>query len=393
MGHFWYWLFLIGGWIVFLAWGHACVRIIHFYLTNAGFDSPDSRFGGETDVPVRVLVPACNEEESIEACLRSLVEQDYDNLEIVAINDRSSDATGAVMERVARSSDRLKVVHIEELPGGWLGKNHANWVGTRSGDPERARYFLFTDGDVIFDSDCIRLAMAHVAEHRIDHLCLFPRMIPGGFWEGAMCSFFIICYLIKCKSWHLRNFRKQDSFTGVGAFNLVERRAYDSVGGHQTLRLEVADDYKLGKLIKQNKHHCAALFSDGKIRVRWQVGLRGVIRGLEKNSASGFDYSIFHAVWQMGMFVLATISPLMAAYFCTGLACSGWVGTVILQVGILAWFGSVGGSTMSVGVTFPICSLCFVYAVLRSFVLLHLRGGIRWRGTFYRLQELLRGVV
>ena len=393
MQSFWYWIFLIAGWGIFVVWGHAALRLFLFYYSSSRLPEQSEPATREQRKPVRVIVPACNESDTLEACLISLIKQDYENLEIVAINDRSTDGTGEIMDSVASSSGRVRVIQVDSLPEKWLGKNHANWLGAAMDEGEDTEYFLFTDGDVIFEPDCISRAVAYLEKYKLDHLCLLPQAIPGGFWENAMCHFFIICYLLKCKPWHLGNFNRPDSFIGVGAFNLVSRNAYCSIGGHRKLRMEVADDYKLGKLLKQSGYHCGALFSHGSIKVRWQVGLRGVIRGLEKNVLAAFDYSLIRMLTDTMLFFSGAVLPVMMTLLVVGWAGSGWFASVILQIVLLAWFAVVGRCSVLVGLTFPICAIGFLGTVLRSVMLAHYRGGIWWRGTFYQMDALRRGSV
>ncbi len=393
MQDFWFWVFIIAGWGTFVVWGHAALRLVLFHYSSSGLPERNARTIGDSQKTVRVIVPACNESGFLEACLASLIKQDYENLEIVAVDDRSTDQTGEIMDSIAASSDRVRVIHVNSLPGEWLGKNHANWLGTEAGEGENAAYLLFTDGDIIFEPDCISRAVAYLEKQKLDHLCLLPQALPGGFWENAMCHFFIICYLLKCKPWHLGNHDRMDSFIGVGAFNLVGRNAYYSIGGHRRLRMEVADDYKLGKLLKQSGYRCGVLFSNGGIKVRWQVGLLGVIRGLEKNVLAAFDYSVLKMLADTSLFFAGAILPVLMPLIVAGWAGSGWCATVILQISLLSWFAAIGRCSALIGLTFPICSICFLGTVIRSAVLAYRRGGIWWRGTFYRLDALRRGSV
>jgi cellulose synthase/poly-beta-1,6-N-acetylglucosamine synthase-like glycosyltransferase len=177
---------------------------------------------------VSIIVPARNEEESIEQALRSLLALDYDNYEVIAVNDRSTDRTGEIMERVAGdlpSRKRLRVVHHRELPEGWLGKTHAMWTATNlaAGD-----WLLFTDADVMFKPDSLRRALAYAEAEKADHVVLFPQIIMKRPGEYMMIAFFQTMFMFGHRPWKVADPKANDHM-GVGAFNLVRRSTYEAV--------------------------------------------------------------------------------------------------------------------------------------------------------------------
>jgi glycosyltransferase involved in cell wall biosynthesis len=388
----WDWTILAAGWILAVVWSYPPIRLaLHLRhrkpLTE--IDLPDDAAWPR----VCVIVPARNEAGAIGACLESLLAQDDANVAIIAVDDRSTDETGAIMDQVAAGKDRLIVIHVDRLPGGWLGKNHANWLAAQHPAAADAEFLLFTDGDVMFSPDCVRRAARYAASRSLDHLCLGPALIYGGFWERAMCNFFGMCYLLRCQTWHLANPRRRNSFTGIGAFNLVRRSAYEAVGTHTRLRLEVTDDYKLGKLLKHGGFRCEVLDSGGAVRLRWQIGLRGVVQGLEKNSFASFDYSLVRALWYLSAVAVVFLAPFVLATIITGPSRWGFVATAVSQVATLGWLSGKGGGPRLVGLTFPICAAVMLWTIARATFLALWRGGIAWRDTFYSLDELKRGCV
>ena len=135
------------------------------------------------DMPtLSIVVPACNEEDTIERGMNSLLALDYPHLEIIAVNDRSTDRTGAILDRLALSDPRLRVLHVETLPAGWLGKNHAMHSGSQAA---KGKWLLFTDADVVFAPDALRRTVAFAERECLDHLVLSPRCETHGFWERA----------------------------------------------------------------------------------------------------------------------------------------------------------------------------------------------------------------
>ncbi len=339
---------------------------------------------------VSVIVPACNEAAAIRACLESLAAQDYPSLEIIAIDDRSTDETGAIMADVARRNSRVRVIHNRDLPGGWLGKSHANQVGAQAAE---GQWLLFTDGDVLFSQDAIRLAVAHAGNEDLDHLPLFPGLLTGGFWESAMCCCFGVAFMMFCKPWRLRDPNRPDAICGVGAFNLVSRRAYDAIGTHRRLKLEVGDDWKLGKLLKHGGFVSDVLGGWPHVRVRWQVGMRGVVRGLEKNAFCGADYRVGRAVRQAGLMLSWGLAPIAGMALAGGVAQGLFAVWFLLQVGVLGLAARQQGQTALIGLTFPVVCAAMAVAMVRSAALTLYRGGVSWRGSFYPLADLRRELI
>ena len=186
---------------------------------------------------VVVIVPARNEEAAIAAALNSILLSDYLNLRLIAVNDRSTDRTGELMDQVAAQNDRCQVVHIDALPDGWLGKNHAMHVAAESAlHAGCCQLLLFTDGDVIYEPAAIRSAIHYLQDRKLDHLALLPRMIPGSFLENSVVSFFGFALAIGQQT-HLITTRWPFAYAGVGAFNLITRELYQRFDGHQRIAM------------------------------------------------------------------------------------------------------------------------------------------------------------
>src|ERR1700683_4685728 len=217
---------------------------------------------------VSIIVPARNDEEIIEQALNTLLALDYDNYEVIAVNDRSTDSTGQIMERMEKNhqlatssgqgfsqkaremghpkSRSFRVLHHTELPGGWLGKTHAMWSASEQATGD---WLLFTDADVLFKPDALRRALAYAESVPADHVVLFPRIIMHGPGEKMMIAFFQTLFVFGHRPWKVADPKSKDHMGG-GAFNLLRRRVYDAIGTYQALRFDIVDDMKLGKVVK-----------------------------------------------------------------------------------------------------------------------------------------------
>ena len=146
-----------------------------------------------------IIVPARNEEESIEQALLRLEALDYDNYQVIAVDDRSTDKTGEIMGRLAASSSgRLKVVHVRELPPGWMGKAHAMWSAARE---TTADWLLFTDADIMFRTDTLRRAIGYGEAVAADHLVILPQVVMHKFSEKMMIAFFQLLFVFGHRPW------------------------------------------------------------------------------------------------------------------------------------------------------------------------------------------------
>jgi hypothetical protein len=340
---------------------------------------------------VSVIVPCRNEAAAIEKAMSSLLAQDYPNLEIVAVDDRSEDATGALLDALAAKDGRLTVIHVERLPEGWLGKNNAMHQGAARASGE---WLLFTDGDVVFEADALKRSVAFAAAHGLGHFVALPQFETHGFLERAFVSTFAIALAVKVDPSGLCIPRTW-AYVGVGAFGLVRRDAYAKIGGHERLAFEVADDMKLGLLLRRNGIPQGCLTADALIRVRWQTGLVGSLRGLEKNAFSGCEWNTVIAALATGGLVAAALlpyAPLLVAVPAWALPLSLLSALLpILAVGAAARRMS-GGSGLE-GVLAPLAAITLGGVIAWSTLLALIRGGIIWRGTFYPLTELRKRCV
>lgn len=334
---------------------------------------------------VSVVVPARNEAAKLEECLRSLLTQDYPKLEICAVDDRSSDETGSIMDRLQREyPGNLDVIHVAELPSGWLGKTHAMWRGAAATESE---WVLFTDGDIIFRPDALRRTITYAEVTRCDHLVLFPTLIMHSIGEKMMLGFFGLASSFLLRSWKVHEPRARD-YVGAGAFNLIRRSDYENLGTYQALRMEVIDDLKLGQAVKEHGFKQDCVRGPGLIELRWAEGAFGVVRNLQKNMFSLLSFSwplallasIGALVYHMGPWIGILLAP--------GISKLGF-GLALFSIFLLYARVSRAFHVAPLYVfTHPIAALMFVYTLLNSAASSVIHGGVLWRGTIYSLDEI-----
>ena len=350
---------------------------------------------------VSIVVCALNEEAKIEPALRSLLELDYPDYEVVAVDDRSTDQTGAIMDRVAEEyrqknlslaagaqHHELRVVHVTELPQGWLGKVHAMWSATQVA---RGDWILFTDADVVFREDTLRRTVAYAEKDHADHVVLFPTMLMYTWDERMMIAFFQAMFVFSHRPWKTADPKSRDHM-GVGAFNLVRRSTYEKIGTYARMRLSVVDDMKLGELVKKEGFAQRNVFGPDMIQLHWASGALGVVKGLTKNFFAILRFNPFLAFGAMFFLLLFNATPFVGVVLAHGWARAGY-GLAILAIAGIYWGMSSRTKIPAYYVLLhPVSTALFAYAVARSTVVTMAQGGITWRGTKYKLSELRKGV-
>jgi cellulose synthase/poly-beta-1,6-N-acetylglucosamine synthase-like glycosyltransferase len=333
---------------------------------------------------VSVIIPARNEEREIEEALQSVLRLDYPDYEVLVINDRSTDRTPEILSRMHERYPQLSSATVEELPRGWLGKNHALHFGAATAQGE---LLLFTDADIVFQPDVLRRAVFYLEREQIDHLAMTPDVrMPNGLLASFVVVFTML-FTIFTKPWRVRN-PKSPAHIGIGAFNLIRTSSYRAMGGHGPIALRPDDDLKLGKLVKKNGFTQDVVNASGFLLVRWYASLAELIRGLEKNAFSGVDYSIVMTVYSSILMLIVNVWPFVAIWFTRGP--TQWLNGLVIAMHFTsylctAWEMGVRWWTVFF---YPIDFLMFVYIQWRTMLLNHWMGGIRWRDTLYPLAEL-----
>jgi len=342
-----------------------------------------------------VVVACRNEEVAIRQALSSLLAQDYPLLEIIAVDDRSEDATGAILRELSAAYPALRIARIDVLPPGWLGKTNALHHGAAQATGD---WILFTDADIVFAPDALRRAVAWAVRDRLGHVVALPHFIAPGLLERGFVSLFGLFLLLHLRVDELRR-PGSAAHVGIGAFNLVRRDSYQAIGGHERLRMEVVDDVKLGLLLRRSGARQGCADSGGLVRVRWQYGFIPSMRGLLKNFFAGSDYG-----WA-GTLRSVLLVPLITTFPAVYLALSSWssphAGTRFVAAATIALpvllLGSVArrlaGGRGYEGLLLPLMGVCLALVALVSAVGATLRGAVIWRGTRYPLRDLRAGSV
>jgi len=365
----------------------AALGAIQVVLGHRGLTRLTQNAPAVAPVPrLSVIVAARNEEQKIEEALSSLLGQDYPDLEVIAVDDRSSDATGEIIDRLATVSDRLRPLHVTDLPSGWLGKVHALHQGARIASGE---ILLFADADVVMAPTALSRAVGHLQRESLHHVTVGARMRSRTMLLDLAIGTFILQLTRYGRPWRASD-PNSWHYAGLGAFNMVRVDAYRAIGGHEPIRMRPVDDLELGRRIKTAGYRQELLLGDGMIEVEWYPSTRALVKGLRKNgfAAAGFSVPVVAAI---SLAILAfDVWPWVALFLTDGVTRA--LNAVIVIAGAASYWSIVSnyGLNRWLAPLLPVGALIILESGLSSTIATLWNGGITWRGTFYPLGELRR---
>lgn len=331
---------------------------------------------GETPL-VSVIVPARDEERAIERTVRAFLAQSWPALELIVVNDRSTDATGTILKRIASEDARLIVVDNEEPPAGWLGKPWALHQGSLRA---RGELLLFVDADVLYDRDAVAAAVLHLQERGVPMVSLFPRFVMRGFWEHIVMPNLAFFAFTVLPLWLSNRSRVRVLGIGAGTGNLVRRADYDAVGGHESLRDAVVDDVGLARLVRRSGRPTVCARAEDLVSVRMYEGLGEIVRGFTKNgfAVTGRSYAIVAVFLVLG-FVLHLLP--------FGLALTGDVvsiaSVIVLTLTRLILFLALRYRLDNALLGHPLMIAVWFAIMVRSTWYTGIRRQLMWRGRTY----------
>ncbi len=340
-----------------------------------------------TDAPlVSIIVPACNEAETIAPALATLLAQEYARLEIIVVNDRSTDATGEILREMQRRHPGLIILDIHELPAGWLGKHHALHYGAALAKGE---ILLFTDADIHMATDTVARAIHRLEQAGLDHLCLlFKNKAKGWLLNSFILDAGSGLFLL-FKPWLASNPRSK-RFMGVGAFNMVRRQAYEQAGGHAAIKMHPIDDLMLGKIIKEAGLRQECLSGYDFVTLSWYHSTGAMIDGLMKNMFALANFNTTLALAGAVGICLLTILPPWGALLSHGPARLFFALTVVLRLVFFSQAARHGGLSAWLAPAALITPYITVYTIFKATFTTLRNNSVSWRGSRYSLDELRR---
>ncbi len=366
------------------------VRLLRRRLVFLTLDS--LRLEHDADLPlVSVLVPARNEAGTIGDCLRSLLALDYPGLEIIVIDDRSTDHTANLVQAVAAQDSRVRLIQVKELPQGWTGKTHAlhQGVSQATGD-----WLLFVDADTRQHPLNLRVVLGYAVREQADLVSLLPRLGSESFWERAVQPFAGIVLLILFRLPRVNSdAHPRDAFAN-GQYILIRRSVYEAVGGHEAVRTHFVEDIQLGRRVKSAGHRLRVALAPELSATRMYTTLREILRGWARIFYAAVDHRPWRLLGLMTAIAVFSISAFVVTGVVVALALIGtdpvvWgtlAGLNLLHHG-LSWvvlaqlYGFSGSSRAGLLYFLPACLVMEI--VIARAVWLCFSHRVIWRDTSY----------
>ena len=326
-----------------------------------------------------MIIPARNEEQDLAAAVTSVLDQREVELEVIVVNDHSSDRTGAIADSLAATDSRVKVIHDPDLPQGWLGKCNAMQTASSlaTGD-----MLLFSDADIVHARDCFVTALAEMDRRDLDFLSLFPLMRCVSVCENIILPS-LVGGIAMFATPGIEDPRSPDALA-AGAFLMVRASGFHALGGFESIKHEMLDDVALAKLFKRNGWRVGFYAAPDLLSVRLYKDNRHAFWGMTKNILEG----LAGRLWLAPAVILLPVLVFWTPVFCAveGLfEGNGWllaagVGTYTLQLAML-WSGrSLFQFHPGKALLFPLVAVPNAFCMVRALYLYSLKGAIEWRG-------------
>ena len=347
---------------------------------------PSTSLDREKSYPrLSVIIAARNEAGTIENALKSVLAQNYPNLEIILVNDRSNDGTDKILQKLAEKDPRVLIHHVEELPPGWLGKVNAMQQGFGR---STGVWLLFTDADVHFQEESFERIIDVAERSSIDYLCVIPEVQARQRLLKALYTVSLSAFFLATRIWEVKN---QNSFVGVGACGLVRRSLLSQSPGLPWLKMEVVDDLALAQLAWQVEGKLDVYWGRECLGVEWYPSMGDLIRGLEKNLFAGAQYQYWRALLGIIGILFIAVAPWLSIFS------GNWL-LSLTAVGAFSgyWLAWISGDKAQrvrwlERLISPLLLFVIAWALARSTYITWRQGGIKWRETFYSIAALRRG--
>jgi chlorobactene glucosyltransferase len=344
---------------------------------------------------VSVILPVRNEARNIRACLNSLINQTYENYEIIVIDGNSTDNTrDIVLDIKNKSKTSIELFSEGVLPFGWIGKSYANHIGANHASGE---WFLFTDADTVHSENSLLSAMHYVLKHEVDFLSFITDLVMKSFWEKSVLS--VTRHMSPVGfglGWKRINDDRSKVSAAFGHYILIKGGVYKKIGGHEAIRDKIADDYSLAGITKGEKYKVRFLIGTDFVKVRLYTNLKEIWDGFSKNFFAVFNYGLLKPLVLILIYFIFFIIPFMVLplgmlllmievnSYSKLVFINGAIQVSILMMG-QALFNKFIKLKLVYAVTFPLSAIIILGIMLNSILRKFLNKGYAWKDRIYNL--------
>ena len=342
---------------------------------------------------VSIIVPARNEERNIRRCIEALLAQDYPAYEVLVLDDRSTDATPAILAEISARETRLVILMGNELPAGWAGKPHALYQAAKAAAGD---WLLFVDADTFLTPNALSASMDSARKNGADLYTVMTEQLTGTFWEKAVLPLVMTALSVGFSPHKVNDPKTRDAIAN-GQYILIKRAVYDAIGGHEKLHNQIVEDKAISEQVKWNGYRLIVADGRGVARTRMYTSLAQMWEGWTKNIYLGLsDRPGLLLLGVFGAFVALMAAIFMPAWPLFGLGWylngGGWMATLACAEALFVWAailyyrarvaGQMGISRWY-ALTTPLGAGVFAAMMLTSAWMVLSGKGVTWKGRSY----------
>ena len=342
---------------------------------------------------VSIILPARNEEEFIGKCLDSLTKQDYENYEIIVIDDSSDDATGEIISQYAKKFSKIIPVSARPKPEGWMGKNWACMEGYRKVTGE---LLLFTDADTTHAKNVISLAVAHLISFNLDALSVIPKMLTFDFWTKITLPMISTFLHTRFSALNVNNPAKKTGYF-FGSFFILKKTTYEEVGMHEGVKQEIIEDGALGKKVKESGYKMKMVRGEHLIDAVWARDKSTLWNALKRlmiplylqsgKIAIGIFFAVLFLLFIPFPTFIASASLPVEIISAKILCITAAIASILIYIGAVIE-AKVGLELRFVHALFaPLGSLVVVLGFLSGLLQAKSTSSVTWRGRVYSMKD------
>jgi chlorobactene glucosyltransferase len=271
------------------------IFLINFILNNilfkniAGYSLPESFI--KRNPLVSIMIPARNEAENIKMCISSLLKQDYTNIEILVLDDNSTDDTSLIVKSISEKDNRVKLIAGKPLKEGWIGKSYACHQLAKLA---KGKYFLFTDADTLHFKNAVSSTIGCLIKNKLDALSAIPKQIMVGIHERLVITWVHFGILSLLPLIMVKKSKYPLFCTANGQCMLFKREVYRKIGGHRSIKTKILEDIHISKQVKRHGYRFMIFDGSKNIYCRMYRNFSGLIKGFSRFMFAAFDFKVFN---------------------------------------------------------------------------------------------------
>jgi len=335
----------------------------------------------EKEPLISILVPARNEANRVlEKSIASMLNQNYKNYELIVLNDRSTDNTKEILEKLQTPNSKFQIIDGAEPAKNWLGKPHALQQAFQKAKGE---WILTTDADIVFALETLQMVVKYAEKNDFDALTLIPKQILGSFWEMLFMPVFSWFCVFAMPLHRVNNAKRKESM-GVGNFFMFRRKVLENIGGFEMVKAEVAEDLRLAEIIKQKGYKLRIDYAPDLIETRMYSGFREIWEGFTKNLFSGMKFSLLKTFFGANSILLFGVLPVFLVFI--ALYLGNWFlfaplfFVYILQIAVFAFVQRQWQGNEFYALLAPFGLALFVAILINSTIKVLSGKGVTWKG-------------